>query len=99
MSIPRAKKSKKKTKPVKTPFDIVKDANYLNLAVMVRTLYQVYGWRQKRISAFLESYLSLMTEIADQRSTVRGFVRDTIELTGIDVVKLLDEVEKGRISS
>lgn len=92
----RAGKTKKpKThRPAKTPFEIVKSANYLNLAVMVRTLYQVYGWRTVRLARFLESYLVLMQEVADKRSGVGEFVKDTKDLTGIDVVELLDEVYK-----
>lgn len=90
------KKNKQPThKPGKTPFQTVQLTNYLNLAIMIRTLYQVYGWRKKRISDFLESYIALMQEVADSRSTVPQFVHDTKELTGIDVKKLLNEVYAG----
>lgn len=82
-------------KPTRTPFEIVRLANYLNLAVIVRTLHQVYGWRDKRIKAFLESYISLMQEVADKRSTVQGFIQDTKSLTEIDVKAILDEVYEG----
>lgn len=93
MAVPRAKNKKPAThRPVKTPFDIVKTTNYLHLAVIVRVLWTVYGWRSKRTLDFLEAYLSLMQEVADHRNTVQGLIRDTKALTGIDVVKLLDEV-------
>ena len=92
----RAKPKKKKEthRPAKTPFEIVKLTNYLTLAVMVRVLWMDYGWRDKRIARFLESYLVLMEETADKRSGVNEFIRDTKELTGIDVVKLLDDIYK-----
>lgn len=93
------KYTKKRKNPTnrsaKTPFEIVKSTNYLNLAVIVRTLYQVYGWRSKRLAGFLESYIVLMQEVVDRRSTVSQFIHDTKELTGIDVKKLLDEVYGG----
>lgn len=90
----RAKPKKKKEthRPTKTPFEIVKLTNYLNLAVMVRTLYHVHGWRKKRLLYFVECYVALIQEIVDNRSGVHEFIKDTKELTGIDVVKLLDEV-------
>lgn len=86
------KKNSEIHKPAKTPFQIVKMTNYVNMAAVVRTLYHVYGWRQKRIGDFLESYLVLMQEIFDKRSTVRGFISDTKELTGFDVKKMLDDL-------
>lgn len=89
----RAKNKKPKThRPTKTPFEIVKMANYLHLAVIVRVLWDVYGWRSKRVADFLEAYLSLMQEVADKRNSVNGIIRDTKDLTGIDVVKLLDDI-------
>ena len=53
------------------------------------------GWRSKRIADFLEAYLSLMQEIGDKRNTVQGLIKDTKDLTGIDVVKLLDDITEG----
>ena len=92
----RAKNKKPKThRPTKTPFEIVKMTNYLHLAIIVRILWTVYGWRSKRIADFLEAYLSLMQEIGDKRNTVPGLIKDTKDLTGIDVVKLLDDVMEG----
>lgn len=90
------KKNKKKNinKPVKNAYEIVKATNYVNLAAMTRTLYHVYGWRKKRIEDFLESYLALMQEIFDKRSNVKQFIADTEELTGFNVKKMLDELEK-----
>ena len=89
----RAKNKKPKThRPTKTPFEIVKMTNYLHLAIIVRVLWDVYGWRSKRVADFLEAYLSLMQEVADKRNSVNGIIRDTKDLTGIDVVKLLDDI-------
>lgn len=96
MSIPRSKNKKSKThRPTKTPFEIVKMTNYLHLAIIVRILWTVYGWRSKRIADFLEAYLSLMQEIGDKRNTVQGLIKDTKDLTGINVVKLLDDITEG----
>lgn len=96
MSIPRSKNKKPKThRPTKTPFEIVKMTNYLHLAIIVRILWTVYGWRSKRIADFLEAYLSLMQEVADHRNSVNGLIKDTKEMTGIDVVELLDDVMEG----
>lgn len=93
----RAKPKKKKEthRPTRTPFEIVKTTNYFNLAVIVRVLWTVYGWKHKRIAYFLESYISLVQEVADNRSGVTQFILDTKEMTGVDVVKLLDEVYEG----
>lgn len=89
----RAKNKKPKAhRPAKTPFEIVKTTNYLHLAVIVRVLWTVYGWRSKRIADFLEAYLSLMQEVADKRNSVNGLIKDTKDLTGVDVVKLLDDI-------
>ena len=98
MSIPRSKNKKPKThRPTKTPFEIVKTTNYLHLAIIVRILWTVYGWRSKRILDFLEAYLSLMQEVVDRRNSVTGLIKDTKEMTGIDVVELLDSVVEGGV--
>lgn len=96
MTVARSKVKKKKEthRPAKTPFEIVKMANYLTIAVIVRVLWMDYGWRDKRLARFLESYLVLMEETADKRSGVNEFIKDTKELTGIDVKKLVDELYK-----
>ena len=90
----RVKKPKKSAadKPAKTPHELVSQTNYLNLAIMVRILYMCYGWRSKRLSDFCEAYLALIREITDRRSTVHRFVKDTFDLTGVDVYNLLDSV-------
>ena len=69
---------------------LVKMSNLLNLAVAIRTLYMVEGWRAKRLARYMESYLVLMEEIADKRTTVAEFIADTEALTGINVEKLLN---------
>lgn len=91
----RVKKKKSLDKKIRkevSTYDIVRIANELNLAIMIRTLYSVYGWRKKRLSDFLEGYLSLMREVADRRCSVKQMVKDTYLLTGFDVNKLLDDV-------
>ena len=92
--IPRAKK-KKQTKPQRKPPDYVRESNYLNMAIVFRTLWTVYGWRSKRIADFLGAYLALMAEVADNRTSVWQQVKDCKDLTGIDVKQLLDDLEKG----
>ncbi|WP_425756212.1 hypothetical protein ACPW7J_02120 [Ihubacter sp. rT4E-8] len=95
MSIPRAKKKKnpKPHRPTKTPFEIVKTTNYLNLAVMVRTLKTVYNWEDEQLAEFVEAYIALMGEVGIT-NTVGGLIRETKEMTGIDVKELLDAVER-----
>lgn len=92
MAIPKAKKPKKKeiNKPTKTPLEIVKMANYVNIAAIVRTLWTVYDWREKRIAKYLEAHMALLDEAG--RFGVGQMIKDTKDLTGIDVKKLVDEV-------
>lgn len=88
----RAKKPKKKqiNRPTKTPFEIVKTANYVNIAALVRTLWTVYGWRHKRIADFLEAHLALLDE--STRFGYENLIRDTKEITGVDVIELVDNL-------
>ena len=95
MSVPKAKRKTKPTK-MKSPFELVRDTNKLNLSVTVRILYTVFGFRKKRLERFLEAYISLMQELSDKRSTVRSLSKDTEDLTGIDTMALLDEVFENR---
>lgn len=95
MSISRAKK-KRKNKPQLKPFEIVMMSNYLNMAIVVRTMWTVYGWKNRRIAGFIESYLSIMQEVADGRRTVKDEVDDCLQLTGINVKKLIDELYADR---
>lgn len=89
----RAKNKKPAThRPAKAPFEIVKMTNYLHLALIVRVLWTVYDWRGVRIGKFLAAYLSLMHEILDHRNTVNGLIKETKEMTGVDVVTLLDDI-------
>lgn len=94
-----AKKPKKRNRlahqPTKTPFEIVKQCNYLHMAAIVRTLWMVYGWRHEELGEFLEGYLSLLSEVSEKRSGVGEFVDDTTDLTAIDVRKLIDEILEG----
>lgn len=90
----RVKKPKKPfiDRPTKSPMMYVTQTNYVNLAVMVRTLKMVYGWNLEQLDEFCEAYLALIDEFSSKRSSVSGFIRDTEALTGINVKTLLDEV-------
>lgn len=94
MAVPRTKKRKKSAihKPTKTPLDIVTTTNYLWLAMILRSLYTVYGWRTKRIADFIECIVSLLEEIHDGRTNVAEFIKDTEKMTGFNAKKILDEL-------
>ena len=83
---------KKPKPPQRDPFEIVMLSNYLNMAIVVRTLWTEYGWKDRRIARFIEGYLALMQEIADGRVSVQQGIADCKTLTGVDVKKLLDEL-------
>lgn len=91
--IPRAKKPKKKSihKPTKTPYEYVKATNFLNISAMVRTLATVYDWSKEQIDEFMESHMALLQEISDHRCNIKQFVKDTEELTGVNITKLIDK--------
>ena len=72
-------------------FESVKNANYVSFAITVRCL-KCFGFGKKRIERFLEAYLALVEELADKRCTPEGTIQATLELTGIDVKKMMDEV-------
>lgn len=96
----RAKKPKKPDilkvpQNQRTVMDIVKTTNYVNMAIMCLNLWDVYGWRQKRINDFFEAYVALLGETADNRMSTWGFINYCHEKTGIDVVKLVDQMYKG----
>lgn len=89
------KKNKRKDpihKPAKSPHQIVAMTNYFNLAVMVRTLFLVNGWNFEQINEFIESYVVLLEEVGGKRTTVWEFIKDTKEMTGIDVQIALENV-------
>lgn len=72
----RTKKSKKQKRPIEQVprFEIIKLQNLLHISIMVRVLWTVYGWREKRIGYFLEAYMSLLGEVWDQRCTVSAVI-------------------------
>lgn len=51
----RTKKNKKQKRPIEQVprFEIIKLQNLLHISIMVRVLWTVYGWREKRIGYFL----------------------------------------------
>lgn len=83
---------KKPKPPKRDPFEIFMTSNYLNMAIVVRTLWTEYGWKDRRIARFIGGYLALMQEIADGRVSVQQGIADCKTLTGVDVKKLLDEL-------
>lgn len=91
--VSRAKKPKKKSihKPTKTPYEYVKATNFLNISAMVRTLATVYDWDKEQIDEFMESHMALLQEISDHRCNIKQFVKDTEELTGVNITKLIDK--------
>ena len=95
MAVPKAKKPKKPEvhrppKNKKERWELIKTANYVVIAAAVRTLWTVYGWRHKRIAYFLEAILSLLEE--SRRFGYERLLKDTYDLTGVDVKKLVDEI-------
>lgn len=96
--VKKAKKSKAH-RPPKSPMErwqYVKLTNQLNLALVVRNLHDEYGWTKEQIDEFIGGYIGLMVECYDGRSTVNDMIRQTTELTGIDVRGLIDEVMEDR---
>ena len=91
MAVPKAKKPKKSDlhRPAETPLDIAKLSTCLSLAVHIRTMYLVEGWSGEEMADYMESYAVLMDEIAEGRTSVRQFIRDTKKLTGYDVEAFL----------
>ena len=89
MGIPRTKKPKNRNPKMG---EVIEAANQLNFAIMVRTLYMVYDFSKEQLDEFCESYIVLLEEIHDRRATVTEFVRDTKALCGIDVAKLVREL-------
>lgn len=69
----------------------VMNANYVCMATTVRTLKSEFGFGEKRLKQFSESYMVLVQECADHRSGPRQAVKEAQELTGIDVKKWVDE--------
>lgn len=99
MAVPKAKKKKKPEvhqppKDNKERWELIKTANYVVVAAIVTTLWNVYGWRHKRIAFFLEAILSLLDEA--RRFGYRRLLKDTYDLTGVDVKNLVDEVYDGK---
>jgi hypothetical protein len=89
MSVPRVRKAKHNRPDMGA---VIENANQLNFAIMVRTLYMVYDFDKAKLDEFCESYIALLEEIADHRATVTEFVKDTKQLCGIDVAKLVKEL-------
>ena len=76
----------------KTPLQIVTRTNYLNLSIMIRTLKTVFGFSEEQLVTFTESYIALMQEVADGRCNVTTELKDTRDLTNINVKEFIDSV-------
>lgn len=71
---------------------IVRNSNYVAMSLVVMTIWEKYGWRRVRTDRFVESYMVLIEEVADQRSNPWKAVDEASEITGLDMVKLLNEL-------
>lgn len=89
-----SKGAKKNHMEKREALNLVKTTNLFNLAIAVRTLHMVEGWGEKRLARYMESYIALIEEVGDARTTVTEFVEDTKELTGFDVEAFLEKVAK-----
>lgn len=83
------RKAKKKTE---TPIDVVKVANYVAISIAVRTLWDVYGFRGKRISRFIHDYVDVVNVYSDKEGQTMKCIADTEKMTGVEVMKLLNAV-------
>ena len=88
------KRAKPQKKPKRSSFEVMTRANCLNFAIMVRYLVLEHGLGEKEMDDFIESYVAQMSEVADGRTNVTEFVRDTKTLTGIDVEQLIIDTYK-----
>lgn len=86
------KKKKRKENSHNQNVALIKLTNELNLAITLRTLKSIFGFGNKRLATFLESYMVLMEEVQDSRLTVPQAVEEAKEITGIDIVKMLDNL-------
>lgn len=69
---------------------LVKMMNELHLSIIIRTLHDVYGWRNKRIKNFMAAYMSLFNEAHSGVITITQAVKDAEARTGINLVELLN---------
>lgn len=81
------------------PGKIVKLINELHLSMMVRVLYDVYGWRNGRIKNFMAAYMALFHEAHSGTITITQAIKDAESRTGININELLssytdDELKK-----
>ena len=79
-------------KKAETPIEVVKLANYVAISIAVRTLWDLYGFREKRISRFIHDYADMVNVYGDNEGQTMKCIADTQKLTGVEVVKLLNEV-------
>lgn len=76
----------------KTAFEFVKQTNIYNFAVFTRILTMEYHFTKDELLNVLESYLAHIEEVKDHRCTAVEFIKDTIDLTGIDIEKELETI-------
>lgn len=88
--VKRAKKPKHHL-PAESPFQIIRKSYYITLAALLRTGH-AFGWSNEYMAQFLESFLALLAEVGEKRVSCTEFINDAKEITGCDVVDLLDSV-------
>ncbi|MEY8366272.1 hypothetical protein AALA22_11595, partial [Anaerovoracaceae bacterium 41-7] len=80
--------------PQRKPPDYVRESNYLNMAIVFRTLWTVYGWRSKRIADFLGAYLAFeeYAEIMAAVAESLGISQQVIEKEVVKEVEVVKEI-------
>lgn len=86
------KKKKRKENSHNQNVTLIKLTNELNLAITLRTLKSIFGFGNKRLATFLESYMVLMEEVQDRRLTVSQAVKEAEEIAGINIKELLERL-------
>lgn len=95
----KKKKSPKKTVDKET---YIRLTNYLTLATAIKAIWdnntiEDKETRREDAVRFVEAFKIYLQEVADKRQTVFGAVNDCKELTGIDVIEVIDEVFGGEL--
>lgn len=70
--------------------ELVLNSNYVALACVIRTLKFEFGFGEKRLMRFVDSYAALVNEMAG-RSNPRLMVDDCKALTGYDAKNIIDK--------
>ncbi len=76
-----------RTKP--TTRETICKCTELNFAITIRNLIMVFDFTPEQLNIFCEGYAALMDEVDDKRCSIKDFVDDTTNMTGVDVQELL----------